>query len=58
MSFRKYFTKMGTSLETSPTNGRILNNKKAMKMWGREYEKRLGNEGLIHLSNLVELFIC
>lgn len=31
--------KMGTSLETSPTNGRILNNKKAMKMWGREYEK-------------------
>lgn len=27
------------TLETSPVNGRILNDKKAMKLWDREYEK-------------------
>lgn len=31
--------KMGQSLTIDPSNGRILNNPEAMKMWGREYEK-------------------
>lgn len=31
--------KMGRSLETDPKTGRILNDKEAMAMWGREYEK-------------------
>ena len=31
--------KVGRSLKTDPTNGHILKNRKAMKMWGREYEK-------------------
>lgn len=30
---------MGRSLEIDNTTGRILNDRKAMKMWGREYEK-------------------
>lgn len=29
----------GGALKTDPKNGRILKNKKAMKMWGRDYEK-------------------
>jgi hypothetical protein len=31
--------KMGRSLEINPKTGRILNDKEAMGMWGREYEK-------------------
>jgi len=31
--------KMGRSLELDKSTGRILNDKEAMKMWGREYEK-------------------
>jgi len=30
---------MGRSLEIDYSNGRIVNDKKAMKMWGRKYEK-------------------
>lgn len=29
----------GGSIQTNPENGRILNNKKAMKLWSRTYEK-------------------
>jgi len=29
----------GNTLHCDPQNGRILNDKKAMKLWGREYEK-------------------
>lgn len=31
--------KAGSSLETDPKNGHILNNKAAKKLWSREYEK-------------------
>jgi hypothetical protein len=29
----------GKTLHTDPTNGHILNDKEAMKLWKREYEK-------------------
>jgi hypothetical protein len=29
----------GRALNIDPTNGRILNDKDAMKLWGRTYEK-------------------
>jgi predicted dehydrogenase len=29
----------GAALDCDPSNGRIINNKEALKLWGREYEK-------------------
>ncbi|MXV15146.1 Gfo/Idh/MocA family protein [Hufsiella ginkgonis] len=31
--------RVGRTLKCDPSNGRILNDKEAMKLWGREYEK-------------------
>ena len=32
-------SRVNAPLETDPANGRIVNDKKAMQLWGREYEK-------------------
>jgi len=38
---------VGVSLNCDPKDGHITGNKEAEKLWGRTYEKRLGNETLI-----------